>query len=117
MFKQLDPEDRWMKIRHTDAWLAGLLTFCLAGLAMNRGGGTASAPADWKTDLLAWRAQQGKNLQEPDGWLTLVGLEWLKSGDNSFGSAPGNALIVHAPTSAYLGIVKLDENTLQLLPP
>ena len=71
----------------------------------------------WKSDLLAWRAQQAKDLQAPNGWLTLIGLEWLKPGDNSFGSAPGNALVVHAPTAAYLGVVKLEGNTLQLSPP
>jgi uncharacterized protein len=73
--------------------------------------------SSWKSDLLAWRAQQAKDLQTPNGWLTLIGLEWLKPGDNSFGSAPGNALVVHAPTAAYLGLVKLDGITLQLSPP
>lgn len=77
----------------------------------------AKAPSTWTADLLEWRAQQAKDLQKPDGWLTLIGLEWLKPGDNSFGSSKANALIVHAPTPAYLGIVKLDGETLQLLPP
>ena len=116
MFKLFDFEDGWMRIRHTTAALAAVLTLGLAGLAMD-GASTASVPADWKSDLLAWRAKQAKGLQEPDGWLTLVGLEWLKPGENSFGAAPGNALVVHAPTAAHLGIVKLDGNTLQLIPP
>src|SRR6516165_2357270 len=59
--------------------------------------------ATWKASLLTWRADLAKELQEPDGWLTLIGLEWLKPGDNSFGSANGNALIVQAPVSASLG--------------
>ena len=80
----------------------------------------ADAPtpaAAWKSDLLAWRAEQAKNLQKPDGWLTLIGLEWLKPGDNSFGSAKGNAIVVKAPTPANLGLVKLDGSSLQLLSP
>ena len=54
----------------------------------------------WKSDLLAWRAEQAKNLQQPNGWLTLIGLEWLKPGDNSVGSAKGNAAVIKAPTPA-----------------
>src|SRR6516164_2685058 len=81
-------------------------------------GADAPVPsAAWKTDLLAWRAQQAKDLQRPDGWLTLIGLEWLKPGENSFGSGKGNAIVVKAPTPANLGVVKLQGNTLQLLPP
>jgi hypothetical protein len=76
-----------------------------------------NSPATWKSDLLAWRAQQAKDLQQPNGWLTLIGLEWLKPGDNSFGSANGNASIVQAPTSAFLGVVRLTGDSLQLLPP
>ena len=71
----------------------------------------------WKSDLLAWRAEHAKNLQQPNGWLTLIGLEWLKPGDNSVGSAKSNAAVITAPTPAALGIIKLDGNDLQLLPP
>lgn len=77
----------------------------------------AKAPSGWKAELLEWRGQQAKDLQKPDGWLTLIGLEWLKPGDNSFGSVKENALVVHAPAPAHLGIVKLEGETLQLLPP
>ena len=80
----------------------------------------ADAPAPnaaWKSELLAWRAEHAKRLQEPNGWLTLIGLEWLKPGANSFGAAKSNSIIVHAPVSPNLGVVKLDGSTLQLLPP
>ena len=87
-----------------------ILTLCIA--ADNK---TAVSP--WKTDLLAWRAQQAKDLQQPNGWLTLIGLEWLKPGDNSFGSGNGNALVVQAPVGRNLGVVQLKGDTLQLLPP
>jgi len=73
--------------------------------------------ASWKAGLLSWRADLAKELQQPNGWLTLIGLEWLKPGDNTFGSAPGNALVVKAPTAAYLGVVQLSDNSLKLLPP
>jgi uncharacterized protein (DUF1684 family) len=73
--------------------------------------------ATWKVGLLTWRADLAKELQQPNGWLTLIGLEWLKPGDNTLGSAPGNNLVVKAPSPAFLGIVQLNDKRLQLLPP
>jgi uncharacterized protein len=98
-------------------WLFIPLVLCLASIMPSFAADTKSAGSAWKTDLLAWRAQEAKDLQAPSGWLTLIGLEWLKPGDNSFGSAKGNALVVQSPTAPHLGVVRLTGNTLQLLPP
>jgi len=38
----------------------------------------------------AWRASRHERLIQPDGWLTLVGLEWLKDGENRIGNAADN---------------------------
>ncbi len=38
----------------------------------------------------AWRASRHERLVQTDGWLTLVGLEWLKQGENRVGSAADN---------------------------
>jgi len=38
----------------------------------------------------AWRASRHERLMQPDGWLTLVGLEWLEDGENRVGSASDN---------------------------
>ena len=88
-----------------------LLSLCALGATDTDGAAT------WRAGLLTWRADLAKELQQPNGWLTLIGLEWLKAGDNTFGSAPGNNLVVKAPTAAYLGIVQLNDKSLQLLPP
>lgn len=93
------------------------IVFVLAAATSLHAADTPAPGTAWKTDLLAWRAEQMKNLQKPDGWLTLIGLEWLKPGENSFGSGKGNAIVVKAPTPANLGVVKLDGSSLQLLPP
>ena len=52
--------------------------------------------ANWRKDLLTWRELQAKNLQAPDGWLSLAGLEWLNEGDNMFGSASDNRIRIQA---------------------
>jgi uncharacterized protein (DUF1684 family) len=103
--------------RNSARWLIGPLVLCLACLTLTFAADTKVTAGSWKSDLLAWRTQQAKDLQDPNGWLTLIGLEWLKPGDNSFGSAKGSALVVAAPTAAHLGVVRLTGDTLQLLPP
>ena len=96
--------------------LFGAIVLCLSTLTLTFAADTKNTGNSWKADLLTWRAQQAKDLQNPNGWLTLIGLEWLKPGDNSFGSAKGNALVVQAATAPQLGVVRLTGETLQLLP-
>jgi uncharacterized protein (DUF1684 family) len=43
-----------------------------------------------KQAIEAWRASRHERLEQPSGWLTLVGLEWLKDGENRVGSAADN---------------------------
>jgi len=77
----------------------------------------AAAETDegWKKELLSWRAKRAQNLQAPEGWLSLVGLDWLKAGDNTFGAAPDNTIPL--PGGApHLGILRLDHDTVHLLP-
>jgi uncharacterized protein (DUF1684 family) len=73
--------------------------------------------ADWQSDLLAWRALRAQHLSAPDGWLTLVGLDWLQPGDNSFGAAPDNRIRLDAPVAAHLGILNLSGNQIRLAAP
>lgn len=55
-------------------------------------------------------------MQAPYGWLSLVGLDWLKPGDNSVGTAAGNAIVLKPPAPPNLGIVRLGSNSIELLP-
>ena len=45
-------------------------------------------------EVEAWRAQRLERLTAADGWLTLTGLYWLEPGANSFGSDPGNRIVI-----------------------
>jgi uncharacterized protein (DUF1684 family) len=51
---------------------------------------TANAPAadTFQKELAEWKAGRTERLHSPTGWLTLIGLDWLKEGDNLVGSAP-----------------------------
>jgi uncharacterized protein (DUF1684 family) len=72
--------------------------------------------ASWQQDLAAWRASHTADLQKPDGWLALAGLEWLDPGDNSFGSAADNKIHLPAGGPEHLGILRLGGTTVTLNP-
>lgn len=76
-----------------------------------------SQDAAWQNELADWRTQRTVELQKPDGWLALVGLEWLQTGDNSFGSAPDNKIRLPVGAPLHLGILRLEGVTIVLGPP
>jgi uncharacterized protein (DUF1684 family) len=51
-------------------------------------------------NLEQWKAKRVANLTSETGWLTLVGLYWLKAGDNSFGRAKSNRIVLDHPSLA-----------------
>lgn len=61
-----------------------------------------------------WRARRHASLSKPDGWLTLVGLEWLKEGENRIGSGEGNDIRLTGGAE-YWGSVFLEGETLRFL--
>ncbi len=72
--------------------------------------------AAWQKDTDGWRAEHQAELLKPDGWLSLVGLEWLQPGDNSVGSAGGNKIhLTGGP--AHLAILHLEGEAVTLNPP
>ena len=77
--------------------------------------------AAWQRSQAAWRSQYERELAAPDGWLTLVGLEWLKTGVNTVGSAPENTIRLAADAPAHAGILtvsgKAPDSVIQLLAP
>lgn len=64
----------------------------------------AMADADHARDVADWRTQRLERLRSPSGWLSLVGLDWLKPGRNTIGSAPDNDIVIPS-APARLGVV------------
>ena len=80
----------------------------------------ASAPdpaKQWQQKLTQWRAGREKELTAPDGWLSLIGLEWLKNGGNSFGASPENSIQIKAKGPGHFGLITVSGSTIQLLAP
>ena len=70
----------------------------------------AQTPAEmqaWQQNLSAWRAQHESQVSARDGWLTLAGLEWLKPGVNTVGSAADNTVRLPEQAPAYLALLTL----------
>jgi len=76
-----------------------------------------AAPAKQDSDLQQWRSERAKKLSAPDGWLTLVGLEWLKPGKNTVGLAVDNTIRLKGHAPAHLGVIEVDGSQLRLLAP
>jgi len=59
-------------------------------------------------EVEAWRAERLERLTADDGWLTVVGLDWLQAGVNRFGSDPASEIPLVAPDIPELaGTVEL----------
>jgi hypothetical protein len=71
--------------------LALALSFCpAAGMA----GARDAALESERAAIARWRTERIESLTSDNGWLTIAGLYWLKQGENTFGRAPGNSLLL-----------------------
>ena len=66
-----------------------------------------SQAAPYRAEIEKARAARLDELQADDGWLTVTGLLWLKSGKNIAGSAPGSDLGLPAKAPGRLGVFEL----------
>jgi uncharacterized protein (DUF1684 family) len=65
-------------------WIAALLCTSIATIAAE----APPAETEFQKTEREWREGRAKRINSPNGWLTLVGLAWLKPGENVFGSDP-----------------------------
>ncbi len=99
--------------------LGGLaLAFLPAGALLPQAAQSApqsqAATADdsaWRQELAAWRAQREREVAAPDGWLTLVGMEWLTPGINSIGAAKDNQIQLRGQAPEHIGVLTVSGKT------
>lgn len=73
--------------------------------------------ATFEQEHAAWRAWRLSRLTADDGWTTLIGLHWLREGDNSLGSAEGARVPLPAEKApASVGVLRLEAGKVTLLP-
>jgi len=87
---------------HNGIGVIGIVLAAGVGLAQS-GAGSDSA---YTQEIQKWRQQRVERLTNPSGWLSLVGLDWLKGGRNTLGAAKDNDIVI--PTApAHLGTIVL----------
>jgi len=69
----------------------------------------AAAATDFSQQNTNWQSKRLTGLTAPNGWLSLIGLDWLKEGANRVGSAADNDLVLKAGP-AHLGVVTLSKD-------
>ncbi len=87
--------------------LSLLLAASVAGVQVMSANVEESKPAgSYESQIQTWRTQRVERLKAPTGWLSLIGLEWLKEGKNTLGSDKKNDIVLTAGP-AHLGVVTL----------
>ncbi len=67
---------------------------------------------EYVKEINNWHKERIENLKRPTGWLSLVGLHWLKEGKNSFGSSKTNDIVMIDKLPAKIGTIILQEGKL-----
>ena len=101
-----------MKQRLMLCWVLGLLlAFPLAATSQET---TVQSEPLYTQSIKDWRSARHAYLKQPDGYLSQVGLEWLKQGENRVGSAEGNDIRLSGGP-AYWGSVLLSDGHLRFV--
>jgi uncharacterized protein (DUF1684 family) len=75
-------------------------------------------PAAYATEIDQWHAERWASLKSEDGWLTLVGLFWLKDGENKFGSDAANEIVLpQNKIPAQAGVFVLKDGVVRIETP
>ena len=112
---------RWMRIEQSAVLFCLSLTIALTAGALlaprpaSAQAAVTSAESEWLQDLKTWRTLREKQIDAPGGWLTLVGMEWLKPGANSVGAAADNQIHIHGEAPDHIGLFTVSGKTVQLL--
>ncbi len=64
-----------------------------------------SASEELIADTEVWHAERIERLTAPDGWLSLVGLEWLEEGRNRVGRAEGAEIVYRGFPADHVGTI------------
>jgi uncharacterized protein len=68
-----------------------------------------AASPDYTDSIRQWQQKRDQSLRSEDSWLTLVGLFWLKPGDNTMGSADSNNFVLPKGSAPdHLGTLHLE---------
>jgi uncharacterized protein (DUF1684 family) len=79
----------------------------LSGCAVSPSSDSSAGREAAKADHAAWHAQRLQTLAAPEGWLTLVALDFLEEGVHSVGSSPDCALRYQGASAPRIGTIEV----------
>jgi uncharacterized protein (DUF1684 family) len=102
-------------INQRSAGIILALSFCLALLTScaRKPPKSQIDPNTYAREIEQWHQDRWKELDNESGWLTLIGLFWLKEGENKFGSDAANAIVI-PKLAAYAGSFSLAKGVVKI---
>jgi hypothetical protein len=98
------------------SWLATSIGPILTpGVSLADAGSGTLTPSAHEEQIGEWRKSRHERLSSEDGWLTLVGLEWLSEGENRVGSSPGSTIRIPGGPADW-GTIYLEGDNLRFVP-
>jgi uncharacterized protein len=65
-------------------------------------------------EVKTWHSKRIENLKKENGWLNLVGLLWLKDGENKIGSGKNNDAVFPEGTPQFIGTIVLKDTLAEI---
>lgn len=78
-------------------------------------GDTASSAVGHAEEIEQWFQWRLERLKAPGGYLSIVGLFWLESGDNTFGSDPSNDFVFPDKAPGTMGMFNVDDGEVTVI--
>lgn len=70
---------------------------------------------EYLDEIKQWDQKRAERLKADDGWLNLVGRTWLKPGENKFGSAKDNDVVIESDkVPDYMGVFIFQDTTVTM---
>jgi len=69
---------------------------------------------EYITEIEQWHQKRIESLKDENSWLTLVGLYWLKEGENTLGSDKNNDIIFPENSPKNIGMINLTDSIVTL---
>ncbi len=75
----------------------------------------AKGSPEYFEEINQWDQKRLERLKADDGWLNLVGRTWLKPGENKFGSAKDNDVVIESDkVPDYMGVFVFQDSTVTM---
>ena len=102
-----------INLRSARRFLALLFMIAFVGSCTRKLPKSQIDPNTYTKEIEQWHQDRWKELDNESGWLTLIGLFWLKEGENKFGSDRANDIVI-PKLAAHAGSFSLSKGAVRI---